>query len=625
VRARCAFLLGELKHAAAAPQLEALLKDSEPSVRLRAATALGDFKDPQLIPVLARAYAGETERWTRHLLVRGLREANGPKAVMAAVRSAPEAVQPDLLHALRDQYDPAVTELLLATAGDTAATVPLRAKAVEFLGLIARKEARRWTWGDRPTIQPAARTEDWSETEKIVASLRAAVRDEAASVRSAALAALQKINDTTVVDTLLKDLEAGRAKLDASTAQILVGSAGAEKAAPLLGRFLNDTAADTSVRLEIARAFGLWSAPESLPPLRAAAADPAAPAALRAAALDGLGRRKDAAALDTARAVLKDAPPEAQRAAARALGALGNKAAEPALLAALGSSDRALKSQALLALWRLNTDSATAAVLRALVALPASEDALQMEILDGLSSSQKPRLEPALLVWAEFGTPSKGAERELAERFEKWAKSDFGLATGSLEKRAAGLKKLAEHRARAYPKFAVPENLKPAAAAPAEDDEARLARLTKAAATATGDAARGAAVFRNTQAANCIACHIVGKEGRRVGPELSEVASKYARAQLVESVLYPSKQLLDGYEQSVLVLKSGGRVGGIVMNETPEKLDVAMSDGSTVTVPLGEISKRQKSKNSLMPDGLANPLSDQEFFDLIVYLESLKK
>jgi hypothetical protein len=41
-------------------------------------------------------------------------------------------------------------------------------------------------------------------------------------------------------------------------------------------------------------------------------------------------------------------------------------------------------------------------------------------------------------------------------------------------------------------------------------------------------------------------------------------------------------------------------------------------------VPARDVLRRVKSRFSAMPDGLANAMTDQEFFDLIVFLESLR-
>jgi len=622
VRARAAYLLGERKHAAAAEKLAALLNDTDAAVRLRAAIALGDLKDAKNLSALIAAFGKETERWTRQLLLRGIRQSADVPTLATAIKSAPPALQKDLLYALRDSYDDTAVTALLDFA-KTGATPEARATAIEFLGLVARKEEKRWVWGDKPTIQPSLRNQDWAATERIVGYLRDSVRSTDAAARKAALTALQKLNDTTVIDTVLADLKSGALELNDDTAQILTNLIGNQKAVEHLAAYVQKNGANPQVRTEVAQLFGLWQDEASLKSLRVAAQSADAPA-VRVAAMDGLARRKDAGSTAALIEALRGTDAELQRPAARALGVLGADSAIEDLKKAAASSDRPLKAQALAALWKIEMNGAAEAFLRGLFELPATEDSIQTEIFEAIGGTQKSRLDPLLLAWLEFGAPGKGTEALIIERIDKSGKL-FGLTAGNKDKRAAAAPKLAAYRQKNFPKFDLPTNLKPATAQPAEDEDARLERLTTAATASKGNSAHGAEVFRNVRGANCIGCHIVNGEGRRIGPELSEVASKYTRAQLAESVLYPSKQLLDGYEQSLLTLKSGERVIGIVMNEDAEKLTVAKSDGSSLVIPAADVTKKAKSKNSLMPDGLVNPISDQDFFDLISYLETLKK
>lgn len=622
VRARAAYLLGERKHAPAVEKIAALLNDTDPTVRLRAAIALGDLKDAKNLPALTAALATESERWTRQLLIRGIRMSGDAPTLAAAIKAAPPSIQKDLLYVFRDSYDEAAVTALLDFAR-SGSTPEVRAIAIGFLGLVARKEEKRWVWGDKPTIQPSVRNQDWAATDRIVAFLRESVRSSDAAARKAALTALQKTNDTTVIDTVLSDLKSGAMKLNDETAQILTSLIGNQKAVEPLAAYVQKNGGSPQARTEVAQLFGLWKDDVSLQALRAVAKS-ADSAAVRVAAIDGLAHRKDSGSIKDLTEALRSTDAEIQRAAARALGQLGAESALDDLKKAAASTDRQLKSQALTALWRVEKNGAAEAFMRGLFELPATEDSIQTEIFEAIGSSPKARLDPLLIAWLEFGAPGKGTEALILERIDKGGKL-FGLSAGNKDKRATAAPKLAAYRQKNFPKFDLPANLKSAAAQPAEDEDARLERLTTSVTASKGNPAHGAEVFRNIRGANCIGCHIVNGEGRRIGPELSEVASKYTRAQLAESVLYPSKQLLDGYEQSLLTLKSGERVIGIVMNEDAEKLTVAKSDGSTLAISAADVTKKTKSKNSLMPDGLVNPISDQDFFDLISYLETLKK
>ena len=139
-----------------------------------------------------------------------------------------------------------------------------------------------------------------------------------------------------------------------------------------------------------------------------------------------------------------------------------------------------------------------------------------------------------------------------------------------------------------------------------------------------GKADRGRKLFSDVKGLACIKCHAVGKEGGAVGPELSSVASKYPRDELIAAVLNPSAKIASGYEPTVLALADGRVLTGIVRNETAQSLEIQDADAKMTRVAKDQIDERKRSEVSLMPNGLAEGLTPQDFADLIAYLETLK-
>ncbi len=139
-----------------------------------------------------------------------------------------------------------------------------------------------------------------------------------------------------------------------------------------------------------------------------------------------------------------------------------------------------------------------------------------------------------------------------------------------------------------------------------------------------GSAARGRSLFSDLKGLACIKCHSVGKEGGTVGPELSSVGAKYPRDELIASVLFPSAKISSGYEPSTLALADGRVLTGIVRNDTAESVEIQDADAKTIRVAKSQVEDRKRSEVSVMPNGLAQGLSPQDFADLIAYLETLK-
>jgi putative heme-binding domain-containing protein len=140
-----------------------------------------------------------------------------------------------------------------------------------------------------------------------------------------------------------------------------------------------------------------------------------------------------------------------------------------------------------------------------------------------------------------------------------------------------------------------------------------------------GDAKKGDALFHNLQGVACAKCHQVNGQGGEAGPALTGVGAKYNRAQLVESVLYPSKQIFDGYQQTLIRTKDGNTYAGSVRGDTNDELTLLDAENRKTVIRKATIDRRKVSELSLMPEGLHTGLKPQEFADLISYLQSLKE
>jgi putative heme-binding domain-containing protein len=141
-----------------------------------------------------------------------------------------------------------------------------------------------------------------------------------------------------------------------------------------------------------------------------------------------------------------------------------------------------------------------------------------------------------------------------------------------------------------------------------------------------GDAAKGKQIFANAAGVACIKCHQVNgvPGGGEVGPALTGVGAKYDRAKLIESLLYPSRQIFDGYEQTLVRTKDGNTYAGGVRGETADELTLVDSENRKTVIKKKDIDRRKVSELSMMPEGMHTGLKPEEFADLVAYLQSLK-
>jgi putative heme-binding domain-containing protein len=140
-----------------------------------------------------------------------------------------------------------------------------------------------------------------------------------------------------------------------------------------------------------------------------------------------------------------------------------------------------------------------------------------------------------------------------------------------------------------------------------------------------GDANNGKKIFMDQNGAGCIKCHKIGNDGGDVGPSLAGVGGKYPREFLVDSILYPSKQILDGYQQTMIKRKSNGNVEfGIARGETETEIMLVDSGDKKIVIKKDDIATRKVSQLSLMPENLQTAWKPEEFVDVVAFLESLK-
>ena len=122
----------------------------------------------------------------------------------------------------------------------------------------------------------------------------------------------------------------------------------------------------------------------------------------------------------------------------------------------------------------------------------------------------------------------------------------------------------------------------------------------------------------------CFSCHRFGDEGGSVGPDITAVANRFNRHDLIENILDPNKVISDQYQNTILATKDGDDLVGRLLEETDEKIVIQTNPltGDKVEVAKKDIQNRSVSKVSPMPEGLLNVLDREEILDLLAYLES---
>ena len=140
---------------------------------------------------------------------------------------------------------------------------------------------------------------------------------------------------------------------------------------------------------------------------------------------------------------------------------------------------------------------------------------------------------------------------------------------------------------------------------------------------AKGDPANGERVFRRAET-SCYQCHSIDSSGGWLAPDLSSISASSQLDYLINSVLDPNKDIKDGYDGLLIVTKSGDAISGIKVSQDNSRLILRDNTHQQIPILLSDI-KAQKSIGSLMPNGLSDTLTHQEFLDLIRFLSVLGK
>lgn len=141
--------------------------------------------------------------------------------------------------------------------------------------------------------------------------------------------------------------------------------------------------------------------------------------------------------------------------------------------------------------------------------------------------------------------------------------------------------------------------------------------LLTPAALAKGDAAKGKILFMGT----CGACHKLLGEGQNVGPDITG-SNRADLNYLLENVLDPNAVIGKAYQLNLFTMKDGRVMSGVIKEENPTAVKIAMMGGIEFTLPQADIEKREVSKLSTMPEGLFDALPPESVIDLVKYLQS---
>jgi putative heme-binding domain-containing protein len=137
----------------------------------------------------------------------------------------------------------------------------------------------------------------------------------------------------------------------------------------------------------------------------------------------------------------------------------------------------------------------------------------------------------------------------------------------------------------------------------------------------SGDASLGESIYRR-RSLQCTNCHAIGGAGGRVGPDLVSVGASAPDDYLLESIIEPNKKVKENFHSTIILDADGQVHSGITIREDTESVVIRNPLDEVISIPKADIDQRREGR-SLMPDGGADSLTEEELVHLIRFLSEL--
>lgn len=131
----------------------------------------------------------------------------------------------------------------------------------------------------------------------------------------------------------------------------------------------------------------------------------------------------------------------------------------------------------------------------------------------------------------------------------------------------------------------------------------------------TGDASAGKLMFTK----HCAKCHMIGGEGKQIGPDLTGMAV-HPKSELIVHILDPHRSVEGNFRSYTVVLNDGKVMNGMMAGESKTSIEIIDVEGKTTAIQRDDIDQLVVTNKSLMPEGFEKQMNDTEFTNLLEFL-----
>ena len=132
-----------------------------------------------------------------------------------------------------------------------------------------------------------------------------------------------------------------------------------------------------------------------------------------------------------------------------------------------------------------------------------------------------------------------------------------------------------------------------------------------------GSATRGQKIYETL---HCQSCHALQGKGGKTGPDLSAIGSGLSVEDIITEVLWPEKNIKEGFGSVKIRLRDGTSLQGIRVMETVDGISIKSTAASEPVLVVRKDIVSVTNVGSAMPAGVTNTLSAAARADLISFL-----
>jgi len=137
-----------------------------------------------------------------------------------------------------------------------------------------------------------------------------------------------------------------------------------------------------------------------------------------------------------------------------------------------------------------------------------------------------------------------------------------------------------------------------------------------------GNPKKGPALFT---AQGCFACHALKKDEVQKGPYLGQIGGIMNAEKIALSIIRPNAEISQGFKTVQITTKKGADHVGFVTKRLSDQVEIRNIAGQVTLLNPSEIASETLLPISMMPAGLANGMSIEDFASLVHFLAAQKQ